>query len=159
MISNLVNQECQFTSHYSNERLAGSNERSLERTKEGGRVVEHENTADDRIVEFLRKRDYRLVKVLGQGACGRTVLLHDDVLNEYFVCKKYRPYSEAERQALYSNFVNEIRLLLKANHRNVVRVFHYYLYPDQFSGFIVMEYVEGVDIGEYLRSNPERCSG
>ena len=46
----------------------------------------------DGIVEFLRKRDYVLVKELGEGACGKTVLLHDDVLDEDFVCKKYSPY-------------------------------------------------------------------
>ena len=46
---------------------------------------------EEKIVEFLRKRDYRLIKELGQGASGKTVLLHDDVINEFFVCKKYLP--------------------------------------------------------------------
>ena len=48
----------------------------------------------DKIVEFLRQRDYKFVKELGQGACGKTVLLHDDMNDEYFVCKKYCPFSE-----------------------------------------------------------------
>jgi hypothetical protein len=42
----------------------------------------------ERIIEFVRKHDYVLVKELGQGACGKTVLLRDEVLNQLFVCKK-----------------------------------------------------------------------
>src|SRR5476649_182510 len=60
------------------------------------------NTTEDKIVQFLRKRDYVLVKELGQGACGKTVLLHDVQIDEHFVCKKYFPYSESHRQELFA---------------------------------------------------------
>ncbi len=112
----------------------------------------------DKLVEFLRKRDYILVKELGQGACGKTVLLHDDILNEYFVCKKYSPFSEAHRQELFANFVREIKLLHEVYHQSVVRVFNYYLYPDQLAGYILMEYVSGHDIEGYLRQAPEKAN-
>jgi eukaryotic-like serine/threonine-protein kinase len=46
---------------------------------------------ESNIVHFLRTRDYLFVKELGRGACGRTVLLKDDVLDQFFVCKKYSP--------------------------------------------------------------------
>ncbi|MBZ5499958.1 MAG: hypothetical protein LAP85_26470 [Acidobacteriia bacterium] len=75
----------------------------------------------DTIIEFLRKRDYRLVRELGRGACGKTVLLHDDQIDENFVCKKYLPFSESNRQQLFSNFVREIKLLHQIQHPNVVR--------------------------------------
>ena len=105
----------------------------------------------DNLVEFIRKRDYELVKELGQGACGKTVLLYDDMIDEHFVCKKYFPFSETHRQELYTNFVREIKLLHQVHHDNVVRVFNYYLYPDRYMGFILMEFIDGLTIIEWIR--------
>jgi serine/threonine protein kinase len=109
----------------------------------------------ERIVEFVRKKDFILKEELGHGACGRTVLLYDSVIDEYFVCKKYSPFNEELREQLFTNFVREIKLLHLLNHPNVVRVFSYYVYPSQFAGFILMEYVQGTDIEEYLAQHPE----
>lgn len=115
-------------------------------------------TVEANIVEFLRRRDYVLVKELGQGACGRTVLLHDELLDQNFVCKKYSPLEGLDRQALFQNFVREIKLLHDLHHVNVLRVFNYYLYPEKFSGFILMEYVRGDDLPTYLKNNPEQTN-
>ncbi|HEY5056003.1 MAG TPA: protein kinase [Acidobacteriaceae bacterium] len=107
------------------------------------------------IIEFTRSRDYKLVRELGQGACGRTVLLHDATIDEHFVCKKYLPFDEALRQPLFANFVREIKLLHQLNHRNVVRVFNHYLYPERSAGYILMEHVDGTEIDEHVRKTPE----
>lgn len=112
-------------------------------------------STSDSVIQFLRRRDYTFVKVLGQGACGQTVLLHDDLIDSHFVCKKYMPYSEDRRQELFKGFLREIKLLHELHHKNVVRVFNYYLYPDKLTGYILMEYVEGQDLEEYLREKPE----
>ena len=110
------------------------------------------------IVHFLRSRDYILIKELGQGACGKTVLLDDDQIGQHFVCKKYSPYDESEREALFTNFVREIKLLHLLQHNNVVRVFNYYLYPDRFSGYILMEYVDGKDIEDFTAEFPDKLN-
>ncbi|WP_081426570.1 protein kinase domain-containing protein [Sorangium cellulosum] len=110
------------------------------------------------IVKFLRRRDYKLVRELGQGACGKTVLLHDDQIGENFVCKKYVPYSEAQRQPLFAKFVQEIKLLHQLHHNNVVRVFNYYLYPEHFTGYILMEFIDGSDIDDYVKRFPEQTN-
>jgi len=112
----------------------------------------------NRIVQFLRKRDLVFVRELGQGACGKTVILHDDVIDEDFVCKKYAPFHEPLRSELFENFVREIKLLHVLNHPNVVRVFNYYLYPEKLTGYILMELVVGRDIEEYLILNPEKAN-
>ncbi len=112
----------------------------------------------NRIVQFLRKRDLIFVQELGQGACGKTVILHDDVIDEDFVCKKYAPFHEPLRNELFGNFVREIKLLHVLNHPNVVRVFNYYLYPEKLTGYILMELVVGRDIEEYLVLNPEKAN-
>lgn len=95
------------------------------------------------------------VKPLGQGACGETILLRDDLIDSLFVCKKYSPYSEARRQELFKNFIREIKLLHDVYHQNVVRVFNYYVYPDKCIGYILMEYVDGLNVDEHLRDQPE----
>ncbi len=112
----------------------------------------------NQIINFTRCKPLKFIEELGQGACGRTVLLYDDVINEQFVCKKYSPLSESMRTELFSNFVQEIKLLHLLNHLNVVRVFNYYLYPNSFAGYILMEYVKGLDIEDYLSNNPEQIN-
>ena len=107
------------------------------------------------VISFLRRRDYLYVKSLGQGACGETILLRDDVIDRNFVCKKYSPFSETRREDLFAGFLREIRLLHEIHHPNVVRIFNYYLYPESLSGYILMEYVEGKDIEDHMSSNPD----
>lgn len=113
---------------------------------------------NDKVIEFIRSKDFILVKSLGQGACGKTVLLKDDIINEYFVCKKYSPYDSVHKEELFKDFVKEIKLLHLIYHKNIVRVFNYYLYPDRYAGFIVMEHVDGDDLEKYLGENPENTN-
>lgn len=112
---------------------------------------------EPQIVHFLRSRDYQFVSELGSGACGRTVLLRDDILDQDFVCKKYAPVG-GHKEELYQNFLREIKLLHNLNHLNVVRVFNYHLFPAKTAGYIVMERVLGGDIGKYLRDYPEQIN-
>jgi eukaryotic-like serine/threonine-protein kinase len=114
--------------------------------------------AGERLIEFLRKRDYILERELGSGACGKTVLLRDNILEQHFVCKKYSPIVEQMREPLFAGFVNEIKLLHKLQHPNVVRVFNCYLYPESFTGYVLLEYVDGHHIDDYIREHPERVN-
>lgn len=107
------------------------------------------------IISFLREKDYIFLKKLGQGACGETVLLKDDLIDENFVCKKLSPISEEYRIDFYKNFVREIKLLHKILHKNVVRIFNFYLYPKNHTGYILMEYIQGNDIYDFIAKSPE----
>ncbi len=108
------------------------------------------------VIEFVKKREYLLVKELGQGACGKTVLLKDDVIDELFVCKKYSPYHKEHKQEFFSNFLREIKLLHDVYHQNVVRIFNYYIYPEILTGYILMEYIDGANVEDYIKHNPEK---
>ncbi len=108
------------------------------------------------IVEFIRTKDFKFIKEIGQGGTGRTVLLEDELIDERFVCKKYSPYDIQHQETYYNNFKDEIKLLHLLFHRNIVRVFNYYLYPEFSTGYILMEYVEGSSISDYLSSNADR---
>lgn len=107
------------------------------------------------IISFIRQRDFKFIKILGQGACGETVLLKDDMLDAEFVCKKYLPCDENYRVDLYKRFLDEIKILYRLNHKNIVRIFNCYLYPASYSGYIMMEYIIGESIDEYLKKYPQ----
>ena len=103
------------------------------------------------VVQFLKKKDYEMINNnLGSGSFGKTVLLKDPFIDELFVSKKYDPEFSEDKQDFYDNFLQEIKILYKLNHRNVVRVYNYYAYPDIFTGYILMEYIDGEDIRSYF---------
>ncbi len=112
----------------------------------------------DRIIKFLQTKDFVLIEELGRGACGKTVKLHDEIIDEIFVCKKYEPVLDEYKEELFSNFIREIKLLFLLNHKNIVRVFNYYIYPELHKGYILMEYIEGTDIEDYLEKQPENVN-
>lgn len=109
------------------------------------------------VVQFLRERNYVFRKELGEGACGKTVLLYDADIDCEFVCKKYAPRDELQRARLFEHFRREIKLLHLLHHANVVRVFNFYLYPRKFTGYILMEYVDGADIEAHIGTNPQHA--
>src|SRR5665648_228682 len=49
----------------------------------------------------------------------------------------------------YKRFVDEIKILFKLSHPNIVRVYNYYLYPEAKTGYLQMEYVKGEPIDEF----------
>lgn len=118
-------------------------------------IVKNTKLLSKKIIHFIRSKDYELVRELGKGACGETVLLYDEIIHENFVCKKYVPFDDKYKEELFSNFVQEIKLLHLINHKNIVRVFNYYIYPEKLAGYILMEFVEGFDVEDYLEKFPE----
>ena len=46
----------------------------------------------DNIIRFIKSKEYKYLKEVGQGGTGRTILIKDETINEQFVCKKYSPY-------------------------------------------------------------------
>jgi len=84
-----------------------------------------------------------------------TVLLHDEDIDEFFVCKKFEPTPGLDRATLWKNFIREIKILYKMFHKNIVRIYGCHLYAEQYAGFILMEYVNGQDIEGFAKSRPE----
>ncbi len=107
-------------------------------------------------IRFLRKKDYKFIKEIGQGGTGKTILLKDEIIDEKFICKKYSPYCSEYQKLFFDNFKDEIKLLHLANHKNIVRVFNYYLYPENHTGYLLMEFIDGKNISTYLRDNPDK---
>ncbi len=85
-------------------------------------------------------------------------MLYDDIIDQDFVCKKYAPHDDDLRSELFENFKREIKILHLLQHPNVVRVYSYFLYPESFAGFILMEFVGGTDVETFLASRPEAAA-
>lgn len=113
---------------------------------------------DNKIIEFLRKKDFKFIQELSNGSFGKTILLEDEYINHQFVCKKYEPLQGIAKEDYYDNFVNEIKLLHLLYHDNIVRIFNYYLYPELHLGYIMMEFIDGMDIYSYIEQYPENIN-
>jgi len=107
-------------------------------------------------IKFVQQKDFLLIRELGEGATGKTVLLRDELLDEFFVCKKFSPIDGLDKSQLFLNFKREIKLLLRLNHINVVRIHNYFLYPANEMGYIIMEFIDGKPINEFIRENPHK---
>ncbi|HBV98062.1 MAG TPA: serine/threonine protein kinase [Desulfotomaculum sp.] len=110
------------------------------------------------ILPFVRKKNYLFKKWLTPGGTGDTVLIYDESIDEYFVCKKFAPKQREYTDELFSNFVQEVKILYKVFHKNIVRVYNHFLYINEKSGFIIMEYIDGEDIDKYLGANPDKIN-
>ena len=104
------------------------------------------------IIPFIKQKDYIMVNNnLGAGSFGKTVLLQDPFIDELFVAKKYEPEYDAIKEQFYKNFLDEIKIMYKLNHRNIVRIYNYYAYEKIHTGYILMEYIEGKNIADYIK--------
>jgi len=106
---------------------------------------------DSKVVEFLRTKDYIVINDnLGSGSFARTKLIQDPFIDELFVVKKHEPEDPADKVPFFKSFLQEIKILYKLNHRNIVRIYNYYAYEAAYTGYIIMEFVDGQKIDEYL---------
>lgn len=103
------------------------------------------------IIPFIKQKDYIMVNNdLGGGSFGKTVLLQDPFIDELFVAKKYEPEYDGIKEQFYKNFLDEIKILYKLNHKNIVRIYNYYAYENIFTGYILMEYIDGKNIEDFI---------
>jgi eukaryotic-like serine/threonine-protein kinase len=91
---------------------------------------------------------YRLDRHLGQGSFAETYLAEDTTLGRQVAIKILRSqYANDERYAL--RFEREARAAAAVRHVNIVDVFDYG--QDRSTLFLVMEWVDGPNLKEYMR--------
>jgi eukaryotic-like serine/threonine-protein kinase len=91
---------------------------------------------------------YRLTELLGEGGMATIYLGHDLKLQRDVAIKLLRP--EYGRDAAFvARFRQEANSAAALSHPNVVQVYDYG--TDEAGPYIVMEYVDGQDLGEILR--------
>jgi eukaryotic-like serine/threonine-protein kinase len=105
------------------------------------------------VIEFLKKKDYIMVNCnLGEGSFSKTVLLQDPYIDELFVAKKYEPEYPEIKERFFRNFLDEIKILYKMNHKNIVRIYNYYAYENIHTGYILMEYIDGTQLDVFIKN-------
>lgn len=102
------------------------------------------------VIEFDRKKEFKYIRPLGKGGTGDTHLFIDETTDIMFAFKKYDPADRDRIAEYYIRFVEEIKILFKIAHPNIVRIYNYYLYPELKLGYLQMEYVEGSGIDSYV---------
>lgn len=108
------------------------------------------NHKEGDILSFIQSKDFKYIKSIGQGGTGQTILLKDEITEFEFVCKKYVPIQEEYRNQFFQRFIEEIKIMYPLYHKNIVRIYNYFLYPNYKTGYILMEYVIGTNIRDYL---------
>ena len=98
---------------------------------------------------FDVKKNFTFIKSLGAGGTGDTHLFKDETTDMLFAFKKYVPKDKRYIDDYYQRFVEEIKILFNISHPNIVRVYNYYLYPQAKTGYLQMEYVDGICIDQY----------
>lgn len=106
---------------------------------------------------FLTNKNYEIIKELTPGGFGDTYLIKDINLDKFFVLKKYRGefIKEKDNKIFLDKFLEEINILYDLNHQNIVRV---YDYSNKENAWYIMEYVNGGNIEEYVKSQPHNLS-
>lgn len=104
---------------------------------------------ENQILSFDGKKHFLFVKPLGEGGTGDTFLYKDETTDMLFAIKEYSPKDKTCIDEYYKRFVDEIKILFKISHPNVVRIYNYYLIPEEKIGYLQMEYIEGVPIDKY----------
>lgn len=100
-------------------------------------------------IKFDGAKTFKFIETLGKGGDAETMLFEDETTNMKFAIKKYSPKNLKFLDQHYIRFVDEIKILFKLAHPNIVRVYNYYLYPISKTGYLQMEYVDGVTIDKY----------
>ena len=95
---------------------------------------------------------YRIEALLGQGGMGRVYKASDKELSRTVAIKVVRQGVAGEEEAL-SRFKQELVLASKISHKNILRIHD----MGEVAGmkFITMAYVEGHDLHQLIRENPQ----
>ena len=123
----------------------------------------------------LLRGQYRVGKVLGQGGFGITYMGWDENLDVPVAIKEYYPNGfvnrecthslsvtcgDTNRQLFYHNrerFIREAKALAKLRDvPGIVRIHNFF--QENETAYIVMEYVEGIDLKRYIRSRGRTLS-
>jgi serine/threonine-protein kinase len=91
---------------------------------------------------------YEIVSKIKEGGMGAIYKVRHRLLEEIRVVKVLRRHFEDDAE-LNARFVHEARSAIRLRHPNVVQIFDFLL--EEGVGYLVMEYIDGVDLGELIQ--------
>ena len=105
----------------------------------------------DRRIGTLVDGRYRIKQLIGSGASSEVYLAEDSMINRRVALKILSP--DTGDLSLNSRaFLTEVHAVARLSHQNIVRVHDVSL--GGADKYIVMEYVEGITLREYMNNHP-----
>src|SRR5882757_5791255 len=98
---------------------------------------------------------YRIVRPLAQGGMGEVYLASHERLPGYFAVKALQRGLTDQPESL-ARFRREAEIVAGIRHPNVVQVFDFNLSAEGVP-YLVMEFIEGCDLGSELRTGRKLC--
>ena len=99
---------------------------------------------------YLLNQRYRIVDILGQGGMGAVYRAVDENLDISVAVKENSFFSEDYAR----QFQREAQILASLRHPNLPRVFDYFVI-DQEGQYLVMDYIEGEDLRQWMSRKEE----
>jgi serine/threonine protein kinase len=111
--------------------------------------MNHQNSdlSDQAIPQRIGK--YEIRGLVGQGGIGIVYRGYDADIDRLVAIKVLHPHLHNE--SVVMRFKHEARAAARCVHRNIVTVFDFGMHDD--SPYMVMEYVEGIDLRSFLNTN------
>jgi serine/threonine protein kinase len=99
------------------------------------------------IGSIINKR-YKLIDLIGFGGMATVYMARDIQTGETFAVK-IMDYRRAQDKDFLNRFEKEVKIGITLDHPNIVKVYSYGKIDNYY--FIVMEYVQGINIRQYLK--------
>lgn len=131
--------------------MSATKPESLKETPDGGRTPEKHGVKGTLVVGEIIAGKFRVDRILGQGGMGVVVLATHLVLEEQFALKVLRPELAADPE-IVERFSREAKACVRIKSEYVARVHDVGMRGDG-TPFMVMEYLEGIDLGTALHES------
>ena len=95
---------------------------------------------------------YEILEKLREGGMGAIYKVRHRLLEEIRIVKVMRPQFTQDRE-LKARFVREARLAIKLRHPNIAQLYDFTVDADDDTAFIVMEYIEGLNLEDMVAAN------
>lgn len=92
--------------------------------------------------------NYKIISLLGEGGMG-TVYLGEHVSIGRKVAIKIIHQHLVKNEAIRERFKNEAAIMSRLQHPNIVLLYDYF--AEENGLYLIMEYVDGIDLGSYLQ--------
>ena len=107
-------------------------------------------------MEYLQDR-YQLQEIIGKGGMGKVYRALDTKKNQTCAIKQNTIVVTGEnRDVITQRLKREFYFLSKISHRNVIKAYDFFVENQQY--FLVVEYVPGLSMKEFLRQKPHHLN-
>ena len=91
--------------------------------------------------------EYEIIKSLGKGTFGEVFLVKNKIINIKRAMKKIK--KDPELDLTDEEIFNEINILKKIEHPNIIKIFEFYITSDAY--YLILEYCEGGDLNYFSK--------